>query len=29
MLVGIMQNRTLAEGWAGSRWIIEPTPNPA
>jgi hypothetical protein len=29
MAAGTSQNRTLAERWDGSRWIIEPTPNPA
>jgi hypothetical protein len=28
MTVGNTENMTLAEQWNGSRWIIEPTPNP-
>lgn len=28
MTVGTTQNMTLAEQWNGSRWVIEPTPNP-
>ena len=29
MTVGTTQNKTLAERWNGSRWTVEPTPNPA
>jgi hypothetical protein len=29
MTVGTTENKTLAERWNGSRWTIEPTPNPA
>lgn len=28
MTVGTTENMTLAERWTGSKWIIEPTPNP-
>jgi hypothetical protein len=28
MTVGTTENMTLAERWNGTRWIIEPTPNP-